>query len=148
MPPRKQVVVSSEAQMLALGARLAGELSAGDCLLLSGPLGAGKTTLIRGMLCALGVRGSVRSPTFNIMQEFPTNPPFLHVDLYRTKSMQGLGLEDYLDTHLCAVEWAEFASPLVDPGECWGVRIDFADGGRVVVIDPPTKPGRKRPPKR
>jgi len=49
----------------------------------------------------------VRSPTFNLMQTFDTEPPVLHVDLYRVASHAGLGIEDYLETHVCLIEWAD-----------------------------------------
>lgn len=119
------------------GAELAGRLRAGDVVLLAGDLGAGKTTLVRGLLAALGHLGGVRSPTFSLIQTYPTDPPAMHADLYRVKSYEGIGLEDYLDTHLCLVEWPDRAEGLIAPAECWQVRIDFEDEGRRITVLPP-----------
>lgn len=71
--------------MEALGARIAGQLQAGDVLLLSGPLGAGKTTLTRGIGAGLGARGTVQSPTFVLARTHKTSsgPKLVHVDAYR-----------------------------------------------------------------
>src|SRR4051812_35400044 len=104
---KMRIEVETEAEMRKLGAELNGRFSPGDVILLSGELGAGKTTLVRGYLEGLGHKETVRSPTFNLIQLFETNPPVLHADLYRLKSYVGLGLEDYLETHVCFVEWPD-----------------------------------------
>jgi tRNA threonylcarbamoyladenosine biosynthesis protein TsaE len=77
-------VLSTE-EMGALGARLAAVLCAGDLVVLTGPLGAGKTTLTRGLGAALGARGQVSSPTFVLARTHPTTagPDLVHVDAYR-----------------------------------------------------------------
>jgi tRNA threonylcarbamoyladenosine biosynthesis protein TsaE len=128
------VHLATEADTLALGARLAGLLSAGDVVGLSGELGAGKTTLVRGLLRALGYEGEVRSPTFNLIQEFATEPPVCHVDLYRLETaaqVADLGLRDYGD-YVTLVEWPERGS--VEPN-VW-VRLSFSsDGGRDAVVE-------------
>ncbi len=118
-------------------AEVAPQLAAGDVVLLDGPLGAGKTTWVRGLLAALGFDGPVRSPTFNLIQTFETDPPVMHADLYRVKSYEGIGLEDYLETHLCLIEWPDRAEGLVDPASCWRLHIDFADGGRQASLTLP-----------
>lgn len=101
---------------------------------LEGPLGAGKTTLVRGLLEALGHEGPVRSPTFNLLQAFDTDPPVLHADLYRVSSAEGTGLEDYLDTHVVLVEWPD---RLPDDPEHWRVEIAFeGEGRKATVISP------------
>lgn len=120
--------------MRALGAGLAKRLRAGDVVFLEGELGAGKTTLVRGLLEGLGHKGAVRSPTFNLVQTFATDPPVMHADLYRVGSYEGIGLEDYLDTHLCLIEWPDRAAELLRPSETWRVRIDFDGAGRTVAI--------------
>ena len=104
----------------ALGERLAAGLRAGDLVVLSGPLGAGKTVLVRGLARGLGVSGQVTSPTFVIAREHRpltggAGVPLVHVDAYRLGSARAEGtaeLDDLdLDTELTeavvAVEWGE-----------------------------------------
>jgi tRNA threonylcarbamoyladenosine biosynthesis protein TsaE len=126
--------VSDELAMRALGASLGKRWKAGDVVFLSGPLGSGKTTLVRGLLESLGVTDPVRSPTYNLIQIFDTQPAVLHADLYRVKSHMGIGLEDYLESHLCLIEWPDRAAGLVRPDEAWHVDIEFAPVGRVVTV--------------
>lgn len=126
--------VASESDMLQLGAALAEEWQTGDCVLLVGDLGAGKTTLVRGVLQSLGVVEGVRSPTFNLMQIFDTQPPVMHADLYRLDNAMGIGMEEFFADHLCLIEWPDRAEGLVDPDQCIVVRIDFAGSGRRVTV--------------
>ncbi len=133
---------SSEAETRALGADLARRLSPGDVVLFEGELGAGKTTMIRGILEALGHPGPVRSPTFNLIQLFDTSPPVMHADLYRLKNAEGIGLEDYLGSHVCLIEWPDRLGGLVAQEDCWRVRIAFSNGGRAVEYIPPDISGR------
>lgn len=125
-----------EAATREFAASLAANLKEGDLVLLDGPLGAGKTTFVRGILEGLGYEGAVRSPTFNLLQTFDTRPPVLHADLYRVPSATGLGIEDYLPTHLCLVEWPDRAPELANM-EAIQIRIDFEGSGRRVWIEPP-----------
>ena len=134
---RRQVFSASEGETRDLAGQLARGARPGDVLLLEGPLGAGKTTFVRGFLEALGHVGPVRSPTFNLVQTFETNPPVMHADLYRVKGWQGIGLEDYLETHACLVEWPDRLSGLIDPRECWQIQIAFHEEGRSIEIQPP-----------
>lgn len=129
--------VGSEAEMRALGARLARELKPGEIVLLKGELGAGKTTLVRGVLAELGHQGPVRSPTFNLLQAFDTEPPVLHVDLYRVGSGEGLGIEDYLNRCVCFVEWPDLEASWLDRSSAWHVEIQFEGQGRKVKIQRP-----------
>jgi tRNA threonylcarbamoyladenosine biosynthesis protein TsaE len=97
----------------ALGRRLAGVLRGGDLVLLSGSLGAGKTTLAQGIGEGLGVRGPVTSPTFVIARVHPSlgdGPPLVHVDAYRLGSLaevDDLDLDASLDESVTVVEWGE-----------------------------------------
>jgi len=118
-------------------AELAPRFKIGDVVLLEGPLGAGKTTWVRGLLAGLGYLGPVRSPTFNLIQTFDTTPPVMHADLYRVASHEGIGIEDYLDAHLTLIEWPDRAAGLIDESECWRLTIDFADEGRRALLRPP-----------
>ena len=97
----------------ALGADLARLLRAGDLVMLSGGLGAGKTTLAQGIGAALGVRGRVSSPTFIIARVHPAlsdGPDLIHVDAYRITSLEeidALDLDSSLDRAVTLVEWGE-----------------------------------------
>ena len=101
--------VLDEPAMARAGAALAGVLQAGDVVALSGPLGAGKTTLVRGVLAALGHAGEVPSPTFAIVQPYDsTSLPIAHADLYRIEDpaeLEELGLDDQLFDGALLVEW-------------------------------------------
>lgn len=96
-----------------LGRRLAGELRPGDLVVLSGPLGAGKTALTQGIGVGLGVRGQVTSPTFVLARVHPGPLPLVHVDAYRLREGGGrlelddLDLDASLDDSVTAVEWGE-----------------------------------------
>jgi tRNA threonylcarbamoyladenosine biosynthesis protein TsaE len=98
-----------------LGERLAGGLKAGDLVVLSGPLGAGKTVLVRGLARGLGVAGPVTSPTFVIAREHRPLPggagvPLVHVDAYRlggAAELDDLDLDTDLAEAVVAVEWGE-----------------------------------------
>lgn len=97
----------------ALGADLARLLRAGDLVMLSGGLGAGKTTLAQGIGAALGVRGRVSSPTFIIARVHPSlvdGPDLIHVDAYRVSSLEevdALDLESSMEESVTLVEWGE-----------------------------------------
>ena len=99
--------------MRALGGRLAGLLRAGDLVVLSGPLGAGKTTLAQGIGAGLGVRGKVTSPTFVIARLHPSlgnGPDLVHADAYRLGSraeVDDLDLDADLASSVTVVEWGE-----------------------------------------
>lgn len=124
--------------MLSLGQELSKTLAPGSVLLLSGPLGVGKTTLVRGVLRALGWKEPVRSPTFNLLQTYETNPPVAHLDLYRVQSAAGIGLEDLLDSHATLIEWPENLGGLIDPAHCTTIDMEFDGETRVLDIRAPT----------
>ncbi len=133
------MISRSAEETRAIGADLAKKLRAGDAVFLQGPLGAGKTTLVRGFLESLGHEGPVRSPTFNLVQTFSTNPPVMHADLYRVKSAAGIGIEDYLETHICLIEWPDRIGDLIDEDTAWTVSIEFEGDARKLSIQPPTQ---------
>jgi len=126
-----------ESATLVWAATTAARLVAGDVVLLDGPLGAGKTTWVRGLLSGLGFIGAVRSPTFNLIQTFETAPPVMHADLYRVEDYHRIGLEDYLETHLCLIEWPDRAAGLFDPNLCWRLSLRFVEGGRMGTLISP-----------
>ncbi len=108
------LTVTAPEQMRELGRKLAKLLRAGDLVMLSGELGAGKTTLTRGLGEGLGVRGAVTSPTFVIARVHPSlgdGPPLVHVDAYRLSGgldeMEDLDLDVSLPESVIVVEWGE-----------------------------------------
>lgn len=127
----------------SLAAGLAAELKAGDVLLLSGVLGAGKTCFVRGLARGLGhPEGGVLSPTFQLVRESRGGRlPLYHIDLYRLAGpgeVLGLGLEEYFDGDgVCAVEWPERLGPLA-PGGAWRISLlPLDDGVRRLTVERP-----------
>jgi tRNA threonylcarbamoyladenosine biosynthesis protein TsaE len=105
-----EVVTASPDETEALAARLAERLSPGDVVTISGELGAGKTTFVRGAARALGVRGPVSSPTFTIGHRYEAPTPVAHLDLYRIAGLdpeEWGDLEPYFDGTVACVEWPE-----------------------------------------
>jgi len=133
-PATERVETGGAAETEALGARIAGRLRRGDVVVVSGEVGAGKTTLIRGACRELGVEGPVTSPTFTIGQRYGGGRmPVSHLDLYRLESLEGEDpalLDDYLGPGGVAfVEWpAAGAGRLGRPA--LEVRLEHAGGER------------------
>ncbi len=128
-----QLTVPDADAMRALGVRLASMLRPGDLVVLSGALGAGKTTFTQGIGQGLGVRGPVTSPTFVIAREHPSahdGPPLVHVDAYRLGSLaelDDLDLDSALPESVTVVEWGEgLAENLADAHVL--VRIERGSG--------------------
>ena len=111
-----------------LGRRLAQRLEPGDCVALVGPLGAGKTALVRGLAVGLGLADPklVSSPTYVLVHEYPCRVPVHHIDLYRTADaaaeLLALGLDEMLAGGIALIEWADRAAPAL-PHPHW--RIDI-----------------------
>ena len=125
--------------MHKLGAQIGEQLKPGDLLLLSGPLGAGKTALTQGIGQALGIE-NITSPTFVISRIHPTKIPLVHVDAYRLQGdsaaiFDDLDLESFLPTSITVVEWGEgLADRLAD--DYLEIQIEFGanDGQRLVSL--------------
>lgn len=134
-----KIEVNNLAEMHKLGARFGVQLKAGDLLLLSGPLGAGKTALTQGIGQALGIE-NITSPTFVISRIHPGQIPLVHVDAYRlqgdsTAIFDDLDLESYLPTSITVVEWGEgLANRLAD--EFLEIQIEFGvnDDQRLISV--------------
>jgi len=109
--PDLELVVPTAEEMRKLGQELAGALAAGDVVLLTGDLGAGKTTLTQGIGAGLGVQGTIASPTFviaRVHRSAAAGPPLVHVDAYRLggwDELEDLDLEASLDEAVTVVEW-------------------------------------------
>lgn len=115
----------------ALGAALARACSTGGVVHLVGDLGAGKTTLARGLMHSLGHEGAVRSPTFTLVEPYESlSPKVYHFDLYRLgdpEELEMMGIRDYLEEGvLVMIEWPERAHGMLPPPEC---RIELVDTG-------------------
>jgi tRNA threonylcarbamoyl adenosine modification protein YjeE len=125
------VTLPDETATAELGARIARGLGAGDAVLLKGELGAGKTTLARSILRALGVEGHVPSPTFTLVQAYDTETlPLFHFDLYRIESpadLAELGIDDALEQGAVLVEWPEKGFPSRLAGEALSVTLEQRD---------------------
>jgi tRNA threonylcarbamoyl adenosine modification protein YjeE len=122
----RREVATSEA-MEQLGRRIGAQLEAGDLLILTGPLGAGKTTFTRGLAEGLGVRGPVQSPTFVIARTHPSlvgRAPLVHVDAYRLGSAAELDdLDLDLDRSVVVIEWGRgMAEELAD--SWWDIELE------------------------
>jgi tRNA threonylcarbamoyladenosine biosynthesis protein TsaE len=121
---------SSAAETEAVGARIAAGLGPGDVVLVSGDLGSGKTTLVRGACRELGVTEPITSPTFTIGRRYRGRLPVSHLDLYRLDGLEdedpGL-LDDYLtDDAVAFVEWPGVAEPQL---ERIALRVDLSHEG-------------------
>ncbi len=109
--------------------RIIGEMARlGDIILLSGPLGAGKTCLAQGIARGLGVKEGTASPSYVLMREFAGRLPLYHMDLYRLEfnEIDDLGLDDYLyGRGVCVIEWAEKGMALI-PTEHLLIKLAYA----------------------
>lgn len=121
------------------GARLGAAAAPGTVVALIGDLGAGKTEFARGVARGLGVPGTVRSPTFILVDTHEGGRlPLWHADLYRLHGdadLEQLGLEDLLDVGVVLVEWAERCSDLLPDDHLRVVLTDAPGGGRLLSVD-------------
>lgn len=129
-------------RVTALGSRIASRLQIGDVVALSGPLGAGKTTLARAIVAASGHAGEVPSPTFTILETYPDcRPPLVHADFYRLdhpRDAAELGLDDYRQDAALIAEWPERAGGFADEPGCLSVTLEAVGEGRRAIVEPGT----------
>lgn len=142
------VHLADEAATRALGGRLAACLEPGMSVHLSGDLGAGKTTLARGLIQALGFAGKVKSPTYTLVEPYEDSRLSLyHLDLFRFRDPEewrDAGLDECFNARsICLVEWPERAAGLLPPAD---LRVRLAapsGGGRDATIDASTPRGQR-----
>lgn len=134
----KEVFVEDEKAMMQLGGEIADRFPKGGIVLLNGDLGAGKTTLVRGLLRHLGFKGTVKSPTYTLVEPYDLgNRIIYHFDLYRLgdpEELEYMGGRDYWnDDSLCLIEWPEKAEGYL-PHEDLIVSIEYQDQSRIVRL--------------
>lgn len=143
--------LAKEAGTIAVGAWLAGQLRAGDVVTLEGPLAVGKTTLVRGLLAALGHGGEVPSPSFTIVQPYEfLDPPVWHVDLFRIDhpdELQELGLVEIEADGALIVEWPDRAGLGAWPDALALSLAVEADGARALTAKVPASWEGRWPPR-
>jgi len=140
MPGNFAVDLPDLAAMEAFGTRIAGQLRPGDVLALSGGLGAGKTTLARAIIRALGHTGEVPSPSFAIIEVYEDlDPPLVHADFYRLarpEEAEELGLEDYRAGGVLIAEWPDHAGGFAQEAACLEISLETVKDGRQALVSP------------
>ena len=130
------------ASMADLGARIAERLKPGDVVALSGGLGAGKTTLARAVIAALGHPGEVPSPTFTIVETYDppaVRLPLVHADFYRLDrpaEADELGLDHYREGAALLAEWPERVGGFATEPGCLAIALEIAESGRRAIVEP------------
>lgn len=145
--PILSLALPDEAATLALGARLAEALRPGLAIWLVGDLGAGKTTLSRGLVRALGYAGRVKSPTYTLVEIYPFSSFNLyHFDLYRfvdPEEWLDAGFREYFNPEsICLVEWPEKGGALL-PRPDLEIRLEIDGDGRLARLSGKTEEGRR-----
>ena len=134
------------AATVTAGARIAAGIRGGMVITLSGELGAGKTTLVRGILKGMGWSGSVKSPSYTLVEHyFVSSLYFYHFDFYRFRDPDewrytGFA-EHFRSDSICVIEWPERIAPWL-PEIDLSVRLEYADPGRVLTLRAATAAGR------
>jgi len=147
---QSHLTLDSEQQMVDFGGRLAtaiGQLNAPLLILLNGHLGAGKTTLSRGILQGLGHLGAVKSPTYTLVEPYDLGiGKVFHFDLYRlmdAQELEHIGFTDYLsEAKLCMIEWPENGDSYI-PQPDIEISISLFKSGRRVVLNAQSERGEQ-----
>ena len=137
----EHIVTGNEPELEAVGSELAKSLNFGDIIFLEGELGAGKTTVSRGILRGFGYWGIVASPTYTLLELYElTVHRVAHFDLYRitaAKDLEGIGFRDYLDGQtICLIEWPEKGTGFL-PTPTLRIILEYVGVGRAVRFEPP-----------
>lgn len=138
--------LAAESDTVQLGQKLARVLAAGGVLYLEGDLGAGKTTLSRGLIRALGHSGAVKSPTYNLVEPYELGALTLyHFDLYRLadpEELEYIGIRDYFDQGVvCLVEWPQRGVGVIPPADLF-LSLQIKGKGRVAELEARTPRGQ------
>lgn len=146
-PNHSPIDLPDEAATTSLAARLAKVLRPGLVIYLRGNLGAGKTTMVRALLQALGYEGRVKSPTYTLLERYEVAGLHLrHFDLYRfrdAEDWEGSGFRDEFDgSNICLVEWPEQAAGLLPPADI-SLTFEILQDGREVVLHSYTPAGQE-----
>lgn len=126
----------------ALAQRIAADLRPGDVVALAGGLGAGKTTLARAIIAALGHRGDVPSPSFAIVECYDppsVRMPLVHADFYRLNDpaeAAEIGLDDYRQGAALLAEWPDHAGGFAHEPACLSIRFETSENGRTAIVEP------------
>lgn len=141
MTPTERHISRSEAETEALAARFAARLQPGDTVALYGDLGSGKTRFAKGLAAGLGVRETVTSPTFVVVNEHRDGRlPLFHFDLYRLRNpaeLDELGFDEYVyGEGVCILEWADLAADRL-PEQRYDVRLSPGEdpNERIITIE-------------
>ena len=125
--------------MARFGAQIAAMLREGDVVALNGGLGAGKTTLARAIIEALGHKGEVPSPTFTIVEAYDdTQPPIVHADFYRLNDpgeAEQIGLDEYREGAALIAEWPANAGGFAHEAGCLSITLEIVGDGRKAIVE-------------
>ncbi len=136
-----QISLPDQVATAHLGHEIAERLRPGDVVALSGGLGAGKTTLARAIIAALGYQGDVPSPSFSIIEVYDppaVRLPLVHADFYRLTSPDEIfeiGLDDYREGAALIAEWPEQAGGFAHEAACLSIALEIADEGRLAIVE-------------
>ena len=136
-----KVISKSESGTKALAAKIMAFLYPGDVVLLTGDLGAGKTTFVGGALESLGYKEHVISPTFNILKcYFEVKPNVFHIDAYRLENQNiDIGLEEFIEGEgVTFIEWPKFIAPLIPPKHLEVSLKRIGDNEREITVTDPS----------
>lgn len=129
------------AAMDRLGGTIASKLQPGDVVALTGGLGAGKTTLARAIIAALGHEGEVPSPSFSIVELYEppaVRIPLVHADFYRLNDPEEadeIGLDDYRAGAAMIAEWPDHAGGFAHEAGCLSITLDVVGNGRIAIVE-------------